>query len=195
MTNSETDSEYFDENGCLDVDAAIAALIKARSYDSNICIGFHGLNRYDIWLNTGDLILEGGLREYLTYVLDEKATDEILNRDCEVVDSDDDLVSWFCGNYGTFDWGGYAEAFDEYTKAGINIDAFSAGIHLGIPADKVLDAYIGEYKNDEEFAECHLYSSLEIPESIVNYIDWEAVARDYSCDFHSLNDFYFSTNY
>lgn len=195
MDSDKLSSEYFNENGNLDVDAAIAGLISSLRCDRNICIRFHGLNGYDFWLNTGDAILEGGLREYLAYVLDEKAADEILNRDYEVVDSDDDLVSWFCGNYGTFDWKGYEEAFAEFVDSGMSVEAFAAGTHLGIPADKVLDAYIGEYKNDEEFAECHIGSSLEIPESIINYIDWEAVARDYSCDFNSLNDFYFSTNY
>jgi antirestriction protein len=75
------------------------------------------------------------------------------------------------------------------------MDAFVAGLNLGIPADKIEDAYVGEFRNDAEYAEQQIGTLWEIPEFIEPYIDWEHVARDSCGSFHSEEKHYFLTDY
>lgn len=47
----------------------------------------------------------------------------------------------------------------------------------------ILDRYIGQYDDMEEFAREDFQECNEIPEHLEPYIDWEAVASDYKYDF------------
>ncbi|AZA80312.1 antirestriction protein ArdA [Chryseobacterium sp. G0186] len=57
--------------------------------------------------------------------------------------------------------------------------------------DGVINYYIGEYSDDETFAQYILEES--IPESLPNYIyiDWESTARNIMCDYFESNRHYF----
>jgi antirestriction protein len=57
--------------------------------------------------------------------------------------------------------------------------------------DGVINYYIGEYSDDETFAQCILEDS--IPEGLPNYIyiDWEATARNLMYDYYSSDGHYF----
>ena len=49
------------------------------------------------------------------------------------------------------------------------------------------DAYMGEWRSEEEFCEEMMNDMGDIPEHLVNYIDWEAVARDwFMSDYFSM---------
>lgn len=47
----------------------------------------------------------------------------------------------------------------------------------------ILDRYIGQYDDMEEFARENFQECNEIPEHLEPYIDWEKVASDYKYDF------------
>lgn len=57
--------------------------------------------------------------------------------------------------------------------------------------DDVMNYYIGEYSDDETFAQYMLEES--IPESLPNciYIDWEATARNLMYDYFESGGYYF----
>lgn len=53
------------------------------------------------------------------------------------------------------------------------------------------EAYQGEYTNWEEFAEETFTDIYDIPQHLINYIDWEKVGRDLSFDYFESNGHYF----
>lgn len=57
--------------------------------------------------------------------------------------------------------------------------------------DGIINYYIGEYSDDEAFAQYILEES--IPESLLNYIyiDWETTARNLIYDYYSSDGYYF----
>ncbi|MDP9960043.1 hypothetical protein [Chryseobacterium lathyri] len=57
--------------------------------------------------------------------------------------------------------------------------------------DGVINYYIGEYSDDEIFAQYLLEEN--IPESLPNYIyiDWEATARSLMYDYYASDGYYF----
>lgn len=68
--------------------------------------------------------------------------------------------------------------------------------------DFASDCYIGTYESWKDFAEELAYEThdmKEVPEWVINHIDWESVARDYQCsgevdcfvDGNSYNKFFF----
>lgn len=54
--------------------------------------------------------------------------------------------------------------------------------------DKFRDAYCGQYDKFVDFIEERFRETTEIPDYLDNYIDFEAVARDWQHDFWSSND-------
>lgn len=48
--------------------------------------------------------------------------------------------------------------------------------------EKATDAYCGNFESMTEYAEQAFSECYEIPDHLANYIDWEAVARDFKFD-------------
>lgn len=57
------------------------------------------------------------------------------------------------------------------------------------------NAYIGEYKDDEEFAYETVQSCYDLPEPLASYFDYEKYARDLMMDHSSSNGHYFTSNW
>lgn len=80
----------------------------------------------------------------------------------------------------------------------LSIEAVNAGLELGIPLDKLEDAYFGQFYNDTDLAYDYVQSAdllQGIPDTIARYFDYEAFGRDLSFDFIEHNGFYFWANY
>jgi len=74
-------------------------------------------------------------------------------------------------------------------------DVISAGIEAGIDIDNIAEAYAGEYRSDEDFAEemaeqtCDIdFRNLSWPQ---NCIDWEQAAKELMYDYTEVNGYYF----
>ena len=76
-------------------------------------------------------------------------------------------------------------------------EAIKAGVSLGIPLDKIEEAYYGHYESDEALAEEYIDSGClgEIPDHLINYIDTERLGRDLAYDFLEEDGYYFYANY
>jgi antirestriction protein len=87
----------------------------------------------------------------------------------------------------------------EYKKAleesGMTADAFNAGISCGLNPNEIVDAYQGEYSNDEDFA-IHCADGMGVFDEAAAWpyscIDWERAAREIMDDFTVENGHYFS---
>jgi antirestriction protein len=72
----------------------------------------------------------------------------------------------------------HGEAFAAYA-GNIGGDADEAGFE---------EAYCGEWDSEEAYAEDTMDDLYDIPDHLVMYIDWEAVARDWFCgDYYSID--------
>jgi antirestriction protein len=74
-------------------------------------------------------------------------------------------------------------------------ELIEAAIECGIELSSIEDAYVGEYKDDEDFA----YEQADMCGLIDqganwpnNCIDWEYAARELMFDYISSNGYYFS---
>lgn len=171
--------------------------------DEAICIRWCALGGWWVWINAEDVADAGSLSEWLEECagLEEDELEFINNQDWEVVDDDGGLVGEFCdysNGWGYFNCDEYITALEALEESGMELEAFKAGLSLGIPADKVWDAYRGDFDSDEDFAEdlwenCGYLS--EMPEFARNYIDWQAVARDLMFDFQEEDGHYFDRNW
>lgn len=80
-------------------------------------------------------------------------------------------------------------------------DAVKAFLEDGHDISNFEDAYQGEWNSEEDFAYEIFTESTEIPDNLINYIDWEKVARDlfiddyFSVDAGGGKVFIFSRNY
>jgi len=162
----------------------------------NLTILFYGLNEAHIHLPAGDICAAGGLRNYLEDIWGTEATAEVLNRDWEVIDTDDELTSHFHGSYDTFDWKGYEEALEAFDNGGLDIETFCAGLECEIKPEYINDAYIGYHCNDVSFVMSY-YEDLvmdSIPEKYKSYFNWDDYARDVMLDSNhvSYNHNYFN---
>jgi antirestriction protein len=90
------------------------------------------------------------------------------------------------------------EYIDFLNETHLSQEAVDAGLWLGIPLDKLEDAYYGQFDSDTDLA----YEFIEstgllqgVPDSITNYFDYEAFGRDLAMDFLVYNGFYFFANY
>ena len=68
-------------------------------------------------------------------------------------------------------------------------------IGIGDSASSILDRYIGQYDDMEEFARQDFQEFNEIPEHLEPYIDWEKVAEDYKYDFSITSNGYIFRTY
>lgn len=68
-------------------------------------------------------------------------------------------------------------------------------IGIGDSASDILDRYLGQYEDMEEFARQDFQECNEIPEHLEPYIDWEAVANDYKYDFNITSSGYVFRTY
>lgn len=66
--------------------------------------------------------------------------------------------------------------------------AYRAEVYQDAEISDILDNYEGFWNSKEEFAE-YLFNECErVPESLINYIDWSAVARDLFFDYLYCGD-------
>ena len=92
------------------------------------------------------------------------------------------------------------ETLFDFVEAGtashLDYEAFLAGADLGIPWDKIEEAYHGEWRSDEDFVTDLLDGSDGIPD-LPNYIhiDWEGTARDIMMDYAESRGHYFNSNW
>jgi hypothetical protein len=134
--------------------------------------------------------------------LEEYSVDHIIGQ-YDGVDSYEDC-DWIL-----IDWGEEVEAFAlngkidpdvfEYLEASEvstapSWDVFVAAYCGGIPADRVRDAYVGEYRDVEDFGYEMGYNSGEIPGWIESFIDWEKYGEFLMGNYIEEDNHYF-TNY
>ena len=92
----------------------------------------------------------------------------------------------------------YWEMLEAMDASGLDEGVFMAGVALDIPFDHIEDAYQGTASNDEEFAErfCEDTGMLsDIPDSLINYFNMGAFARDLMMDYNEHEGHYFSNNW
>ena len=83
-------------------------------------------------------------------------------------------------------------------QSGMPREVIAAGLACGIPAEKIEDAYFGEYSSDESFAREFAENIGAMQDSSswpYTCIDWEQAANELMFDFSSDNGHYFSNNY
>lgn len=187
----------------MDKNLAIELIINNRknnsSYPDDICIMFFGLNECTLWLSAEDIVTSygGSLRQYLEEVVGISEASEVLNRDYVIIDVDvDQLTQSFC-NGQSFDWDGYAVALEELNHCYLDLDAFKAGLSLGISPFDISESYFGKYKTLELFGEDY-YNNCNagvIPEQYLHYIDFESYGRDICINcFTECDGYYFYNN-
>jgi len=77
-------------------------------------------------------------------------------------------------------------------------EAIDAGLSLGIPLDKLEEAYYGQYDSDTDLAYEYIDSTgmlSDVPDSISNYFDYESFGRDLAMDFIEEDGYYFLANW
>lgn len=89
-----------------------------------------------------------------------------------------------------------AKEYEDYDEDEISIVMeYRDEIGGGDSASGILDRYVGQYDDLEEFAKQDFQECYEIPEYLEPYIDWEAVARDYKYDFNITSSGYVFRTY
>lgn len=88
----------------------------------------------------------------------------------------------------------YVDACNDFIK-----DVIDAGLDCDIPLDSIMDAYIGSYDTDIDFAydtaeQCG-YLTLETNEWPYNCIDWHKAARELMFDNVSSKGHYFNCHF
>lgn len=54
--------------------------------------------------------------------------------------------------------------------------------------EKFQEAYCGQYDKFQDFVEEQFRETMEIPDHLTNYLDFEAIARDWQHEFWSSDD-------
>jgi antirestriction protein len=97
---------------------------------------------------------------------------------------------------------GNVEAIYEYldfvNDSHLDQEIIDSGLDLGIPLDKIEEAYYGSFDNDTDLAYEYIDSTgllHGVPESITNYFDYEAFGCDLSMDFIESDGHYFLANW
>jgi antirestriction protein len=108
----------------------------------------------------------------------------------------DDAEEWAI--HDSEDWGEYPvrehEDIDELTEIGRLIEehgdafaAYAANVGGDATENDFQDAYCGEWDSEREYAENTMGDLYNIPDHLVYYIDYDAVARDWFCsDYYSI---------
>lgn len=169
--------------------------------ENAVCVCFYGINEgCDFWIDADEIGDAGGLRCWLeTYTeLSISEVDAILERDYLVIGHEGELVGQ-CVEGESFDWELYNEARELVYERRYYVSSVVAAMDLGIPLECFEDAYSGQYDNAEEFAQevWENYGDLNgLPDHVVGYIDWQAVARDLMIgDYVEHNGHYFNNNW
>ena len=74
----------------------------------------------------------------------------------------------------------------------LDAEVFYAGVALGFNLDQIEDYYFGYYESDRELGECFADCTLDIPEEIERYFDYDAYGRDLSYSFSEHGGHYFN---
>lgn len=85
----------------------------------------------------------------------------------------------------------FAEAFAENEQ---EIEVIEAALNCGVEASNIDEAYQGQYKDDEDFAQEMAESLGAIDKNAawpMNCIDWEYAAKELMYDYMSDNGYYF----
>ena len=89
----------------------------------------------------------------------------------------------------------YMELLD---NSHLDHEAINAGLELGIPLNKLEDAYYGYYESNTDLAYEYIESTgllADVPDSIANYFDYESFGRDLAYDFAEQDGHYFNANW
>lgn len=89
---------------------------------------------------------------------------------------------------GLWDWLGMSDVDRELLAA--FIDCFGDG-----SLEDAQNAYVGTYKDDEDFAYETVESCYNLEEPLAFYFDYERYARDLMVDHSSSNGYYFTNNW
>jgi len=116
--------------------------------------------------------------------------------DIDLIDITEDMVEFDLSELPDFlngDWDKISEFAEHYYSSYYDIDVFEAASNLGIPFSDVDEAYNGEHRSDEEFAENICAEIGYIPDDFPSWIaiDWEATARSIMYDYEEDNGHYF----
>jgi antirestriction protein len=87
----------------------------------------------------------------------------------------------------------YFDFKEELENSNLGYEVFEAALELDIEPKNVAEAYQGEYRNDEEFAQQLAEDIGAIQEQDWPYtcIDWEQAAREIMYDYSESNGHYF----
>lgn len=164
--------------------------------DNKVYIRYHGTG-VEGWMSAQEVAEAGCPFSWIDNIVaeyndefDEDADSEAYtNHDYEVQDSEG-LVDAYCSysnGWGFCDWAGFLEAL----TSGMSEWVIRAGRTDGYSLEQIQDAYQGEFESDRDFVEQYCEDTLEIPEHLAGYIDWDAITRDYMMDFWSADGHYF----
>lgn len=139
--------------------------------------------------------------------LDDYSDPDAFYEACSALHADEDDPEFMFQDFEGFpkslysESGGIAEIYeylDAVNNSHLSQEVFDAGIDLDIPLDKIEEAYEGEYKSDEDFAQ-ELAESCGLLDKEDRWpytcIDWEWAARELMFDYCECNGHYFSNNY
>lgn len=141
------------------------------------------------WLNLSDFSDYDAFMAACAALHSDEAAPEYMFQDCEGIPSR--FVSGdFVDVRGLYD---AAEDLDGCTDDEAEaVRAYWDEVDSSADVGYILDRYMGQYDSEEDYAE-ELYTECDqIPESLINYIDWARVARDLFFDYHFANGHVFS---
>lgn len=132
-----------------------------------------------------------------------KAVKEMLEKSPE-----QDAEEWYIGDYERFgdsdeiDFDEYepleniwnvAQFLEKHGEPGIAAITLSSSSYDDLTeAEQLMEEnYQGHYDNDEAFAEEIYLSVYDVPDNLLPYIDWSAVARDLMMDYMEEDGYYF----
>jgi len=89
----------------------------------------------------------------------------------------------------------YQEALE---SSCLDEEVFKAGVSLGVPLDKIEEAYAGSFDSDTDLAYDYIESTgmlADVPESVTYYFDYSSYGRDLAINYSEMDHHYFSSCY
>ena len=80
-----------------------------------------------------------------------------------------------------------ADLTDDQIEA---VMAYLDEIYSDAEVSDIMDKYMGCFNSEEEFAEQIFTDCCNIPDNLINYIDWSKVARDLFMDYYFIGEGY-----
>lgn len=142
------------------------------------------------WIDLDQFSSRDEFYDYCKELHKDESDPEFMFQDREHIPSEFVSESWIDPKF----WD-YLEAIE---SSHLDAEVFEAAAACDIPFEHVEDAYQGEYRSDEEFAQELAESCGLVNDDATwpnNYIDWERAAYDLMFDHVSHNCHYFSNNY